>query len=267
MLIRDHYTTHNFFVFDGKSSMDFNLGISGGGTYQKPHRRLERFTVPGRNGTLTISDDTFEDVEITYQCYFADGFQTKYQGLMDWLYSKKGMLRLEDTYHPEHFRLAEFVGDVSPETGTLNFSGRFELTFRCDGRLFLKSGERKYSYTSEDYIWTWGDGQAVRIINPTPYRSIPLIYTSEMGNFIINKKKILRPDTLIVPDHEPGEMIVIDCETGEVFYESDREKSINDQISFPDDLPYLEPGENYINSYLPRISNLNFTIVPRWFTI
>ena len=248
--------------------MDFDLGISGGGTYQKPHRRLERFTVPGRNGTLTISDDTFEDVEITYQCYFANGFHTKYQGLMDWLYSKKGMLRLEDTYHPEHFRLAEFVGDVAPETGTLNFSGRFELVFRCDGRLFLKSGEREYSYTAEDYIHTFSEnGYSVRIINPTPYRALPLIYTTDIGNFFINTKKILRADTIIAPDHEPFERVVIDCETGEVFYESDRNKSINAYISFPDDLPYLEPGENYIKQYVTQIGDLPFDIVPRWHTI
>lgn len=267
-----NYETHNFFVFDGKSSMDFGLGISGNGTYKKPHRRVERFTIPGRNGTLTISDDTFEDIEITYPCYFADGFGLYYQGLMDWLYSKKGMVRLEDTYHPEHFRLAEFVGDVTPDMGPMNFSGRFDLTFRCDGRLFLKSGEREYRYVVDDFIYIWESAtQAVKIVNPTPYNTSPLIYTyaAELGNFVINQKRILRPNAVYLPDDVDmlNTRIAIDCETGEAYIEGDINANINEQIEFPDGLPTLTAGDNYISHYVDNIPSMGFFLVPRWYTV
>lgn len=264
-----NYRINNFFVFDGKSSMDFGLGISGNGTYKKPHRRVERFTIPGRNGTLTISDDTFEDVEITYPCYFADGFDMYYQGLMDWLYSKKGMLRLEDTYHPEHFRLAEFIGDVEPDMGTMNFSGRFDLTFRCDGRLFLKSGEREYFYDgNEDPYKTEGK---ITIINPTPYSSRPLIFTSDLwfDALYVNDMRVVRERTIYMPGElQEGERWVLDCENGEIYSEFQR-LSLNEFCGFPDGLPVLHPGENVIRHQWFDTKDFakSFYLIPKWHTI
>ena len=270
---------HNYFVFDGKSSLDFGVGISGNGTFRKSHRRVERFTVPGRNGTLTISDGTFEDVEIVYPAYFVEGFPVRYDALTEWLYSKQGMKRLEDTYHPEHFRLGEFVGDLEPDMGTLNRSGRFEIAFNCDGRKFMKSGERIYIYDDENASYMFehpGYGRRVRIINPTMFPSKPILLFPSLGDFYVNDSKVsLSGGTIYdgeenIPDiyfkNRNMHMIAFDSDSHEMYSTENVATSWNHLTTVSGD-PVLYPGENYLIFSHPTAGLTYFGIIPRWYKV
>ena len=64
----------DYFVFAGKSSLDFWARISGNGTHHAPERHIETVIVPGRNGDLTISDDRYGTVDQTYDGFIVDNF-------------------------------------------------------------------------------------------------------------------------------------------------------------------------------------------------
>ena len=53
-----------FFTFGKVSSREYGVFISGTGTFNKPERRVKKFTVPGRNGDLTIDEGAFNNLTI-----------------------------------------------------------------------------------------------------------------------------------------------------------------------------------------------------------
>ena len=49
----------NYFTFDGKTSTDFGMYISGSGTYNAPERDVTTYNIPGRNGDLIVDNGRF----------------------------------------------------------------------------------------------------------------------------------------------------------------------------------------------------------------
>ena len=131
----------NYFFYNNKSSLDFGVFISGEASWKKPNKRVEKFSVPGKNGTLSISDGTYENIEIPYNCSIIDNFTANFDALSAFLLSQEGYQRFEDTYHPNYYRLARFDGAIEAEMSQLNRHGTFELLFDFDPRQFLISGE------------------------------------------------------------------------------------------------------------------------------
>jgi len=75
-----------------------------------------------------------------------------------------GYCRLEDTYEPEHYRMARYVG--SPDVANILFKfGRAELEFEVQPQRYLKSGEQEVGLTEEQQT----------LYNPTAFAANPLI--------------------------------------------------------------------------------------------
>ena len=68
---------------------------------------------------------------------------------MNFLLKEPGYHRLEDSYHPDYYRMAVLDKEISPELGFQNYSGSFDLTFSCMPQQYLKSGERQH------YLRVW----------------------------------------------------------------------------------------------------------------
>lgn len=57
-----------FFIFKGKNSKDYGILISAMPDIVKPQRREQEVTIPGRNGVLTIDENTYEPYTLSIEC-------------------------------------------------------------------------------------------------------------------------------------------------------------------------------------------------------
>lgn len=231
----------NYLRYNEKNSSDFNVFISGESTYSTPARDIETIVVPGRNGTLSISNNRFNNVQITYPAFIVTEFSKNFAAMKAWLNSSTGYSMLTDTYDLEHFRLARYSAELDPKMDQFNRHGTFEIYFDCDPRRFLKRGNKPVSVSS---------GASLK--NPTLYDSNPLIDVVGSGTIGING--------VSVAVSASGETI-IDCETQEAYYGS---TSRNSDITLTNGVfPKMIPGTN-------TITYSGFTsvkITPRWWTI
>lgn len=229
----------HYFIFNGRSSADFGVWISGGGTYNAPARDVSTEVVPGRNGVITFDNGRFENTQLTYPAFISKRFKTRVDAFRAYLASQRGYLRLEDTYHPDEFRLAQFNGGLEVSTTARNLAGSFDITFDCKPQRFLKSGENLKAYTS-----------GAALFNPTHFDALPLIVCEGNGTITLNGT------TITIADNE-GE-IYIDCDVQDA-YLADENKNSKITSAFP----VLSPGDNVLE--YDGVTNVQ--IMPRWWTI
>ena len=230
----------HIFIYNGKSSADFGLVISGEDTWKKPAPDVETVSVPGRNGDVIISNNRYNNIDITYHVGIKRDFSERYNVLINFIMSVPAYHRLEDSYHPDVFRLAALVSAVEPDVGTLNKNGIFDLTFHCKPQMFLKSGEMKNIYTSDGAIY-----------NPTSYTALPLIRVYGLGELGIGQT------TLTIADNDS--YIDIDSDIEDAYRET---ANMNSHMS--GSFPVLQPGSNGIRlgTGITRVE-----ITPRWWRI
>lgn len=229
-------------VFAGKDSRDFGVWISGGGTFNAPARDVETFSIPGRNGDLSRDNGRFSNITVTYPAFISRRFQPRIDGYRAYLSSFVGYQRLEDTYHPEEYRLAIFRGGLEVETTPRNLAGAFEINFDCKPQRYLKSGETPVTFNS-----------AGNLRNPTDFSSLPLIRAYGTGYFAINGVKVTITAASTYTD--------IDCDLQEAYKGT---TNCNGNIVLNNDIfPPLVPGVNTIT--LSGLSKI--IITPKWWTI
>ena len=233
----------DYFVFDGKSSLDFKMRISGNGTHNIPERIIETVEVPGRNGDLTIGDSRFSTVNQFYDAYIVDDFMTNYQAMANYLMSKHGNFRLDDSYHLDEFRMARFTGPIEPNT-IMDEAGKFTITFKCQPQRYLKSGEREITISA---------GTSKKLRNPSLMEARPVLRVTGSGAFTIG-------DESITITGNTG-TITIDSELQDC-YEGSTNK--NQSVTFSDGkYPALAAGETTITAP----SGMTIRIVPRWWRL
>lgn len=231
---------YEYLMFSGRSSEDFKAHISGSGTFISPTRDVESISVPGRNGDLHVDNGRFTNVPIIYPAFITEDFEKNYSAFKAFLCAQIGYKILADSYHPDHYRRAMFNGGISPEMATLNRAGSFELSFDCDPRLFLKSGDK--------VIRINGGGD---IYNRTQFASKPIIRAYGTGTLTIGDVSI----EIISAD----EYTDIDCELQEAYKDS---INCNSNIELENGVfPELMPGLNEI-TYSGILD-----IIPKWWTV
>lgn len=234
----------NYFRYNGKNSIDFNVFISGELTYTTPNKDVETVAVPGRNGTLSFDNNRFNNIAIKYPSFIVHEFAKNFDALKAWLNSVDGYAELSDTYDLEHYRRARFVSEITPTMDQFNRHGTFDIIFDCDPRRFLRSGDKEISISS-----------SLTLKNPTQFDAKPLLSLSGSGRITINGTSI---DVSVSPSNTPT---IIDCDTQEAYY---GETSRNSNITLVNgDFPKLAPGLNTITYQ----SFSSCKITPRWWTI
>ena len=143
----------SFFMFGPLKSIDYGVWISGEGTFNRPKRAYTEKTIPGRNGTLLIDEGRFLNVDLVYPAFIADDMPGRIDAFLNDLASMTGYQRLEDTYHPYEFRMAQFTGEVKVQTeGYMNRHGGFNISFNTMPQRYLKSGEKAIAFTANGTI-------------------------------------------------------------------------------------------------------------------
>lgn len=126
-----------YFTFDGIKSSEYGVWISGENTFATPERDVTVVEIPGRNGTLTMDNGRWKNVQITYPCFMSGDFKEGFDDFKNAILPKYGYLKLEDTYHPTGYRMARLLGGIKPKPGPYNRSAQFSLTFDCWPQFYL----------------------------------------------------------------------------------------------------------------------------------
>lgn len=170
-------------TFDGEQSGDYDLYITGAGTFNAPQRDVEMITIPGRNGAFALDHGRFENIEVTYPAgvFGSDesDFTDKIADIRAWLCSKKGYVRLTDEYNPNEYRLAVYKSGLEVTPALLK-AGEFELVFECKPQRFLTSGE------TAETIAASGD----TLTNPTKFNARPMLEVNGYGKIGINGEEV-----------------------------------------------------------------------------
>ena len=146
----NHTMDHNFgahaLIFNGKDLREFGVHVSGEGTFTAPERDVEYVSIPGRDGDLLVDNGRFLNAPASYACGITRDFDENFSRLKAWLLREPGYHRLEDSYHPDEFRLAAFVAAIKPDMDAYNESGRFSLEFVCKPQRFTVVGDTPVRY-------------------------------------------------------------------------------------------------------------------------
>lgn len=168
--------------FDGESSSQYGVYISGEGVFNAPERDVEMVTIPGRNGAFPLDNGRFQNIEITYPAgIFADTDMDFAQAISDFrnfLCSRKGYVRLSDDYNPTEYRMAIYKSGLDVTPAQLK-AGKFEITFQCKPQRYLMSGESAIPVTSGETL-----------MNPTLFESHPMLEVTGYGSIGINGETI-----------------------------------------------------------------------------
>lgn len=232
----------HYLYFAGKDSREFGIYISGSGTFNAPERDVEFVSVPGRSGDLTIDNGRFLNVTGTYPAFIHQNFTENAMKARLWLQSLTGYQRLEDTYHPDYYRMAVYRGPLDFETRALNSGADFDLSFECKPQRYLKSGEFPVQISAPGALY-----------NPW-MPSLPLItvYGSGAG--------VLSVGGYTVTIHDMTDSLTLDSETGNAYKGLSNE---NGNIYAPE-FPVLQSGRNVVG-WSGGISRVEIT--PRWWTV
>ena len=177
-------------IFGDADSADYGIYISGDGVYNAPERAVEFVDVPGRNGAIALDQGRYNNIEITYPAgTFAktqEEFRENLSAFRNAILSQKGYQRLEDTYHPEEYRMGVYSSGLEVSPASYNQAGEFELIFNCKPQRWLTVGEYPIPIDSGDVLQ-----------NPTPFNSGPLLEITGHGNISFNGYEIALEDEVM----------------------------------------------------------------------
>lgn len=234
---------YEYLTYDGKSTADYGVWISGSGTFDAPARDIETVSIPGKNGDIYRDNGRYRNITVTYPAFISDRFQPRMDDFRAWLCSHVGYYRLEDSYHPDEYRMGLFKAAVSVSTTVRNLAGSFTLSFDCKPQRWLKSGEIPITYSL-----------AGKIYNPTEYAAKPLIRCNgRSGTVTVNGIPVTVTGCTAYVD--------IDCENMESMEGTTSRNSTTTLVNGA--FPELQPGENAVS--FTGFSSV--AITPRWWRL
>lgn len=241
----------NGFVLGGLSSWDYGIIMTAAPPIVFGQRDTDVIPIAGRSGDLTVDNGRYRNISIPYKCaILPDSTQSLREaafGASAILLPSAGYKRLENTYHPDSFRLARISSDISIES-IVEQAGNFTLKFDCKPQHFLKSGEYPVAFTAPGTLYNTTDFHAKPII--TVYGTAAGTVT--VGGVTVEIKSIT-------------DQITLDCEIMDAYRNVGEggTENMNGTIYAPD-FPELTPGENVV-SWTGGITGVD--IIPRWWTL
>jgi predicted phage tail component-like protein len=255
----------NRIVFGGRDLSDFGVYVNGSGTYNAPERDRKTVAIPGRDGDLTIDNGRYKNIKVKYNAFIIDDFERNIEALRNYLLSITNYVILEDTYHPDEYRLARYSGSFTAKPVDKLNAGEFTLTFDCKPQRYLRDGDKNaFSATVS------ADGYTKTIVNPTNQVAKPIFTVYTRGdNTIITVNgvaiKILKPG---IP--YATQKVIVDCEKQDAKLSNGRNG--NRYLVLTDKaFPELKPGNNtiFMKNGTTGIGDYfsDITIQPRWWTV
>lgn len=231
----------NHFTYNGHSTADYGLLVSGITAFNAPARKVEYFSVPGRNGDVAIEMGGYENIIIAYQVSIIDNTLANARNIANWLLSSSGYMKLTDTYDPSVYRMAVYSNSIDYAMSMLYRFGSCTIEFNCKPQRFLTSGETTTTITSSTYS----------LNNPTLMPARPLLRAYGTGTVTINGT--------VITINSVNSYVDIDCESQQAYKGS---VNCNNDITVTD-FPVLVAGNNSIA--LSGVTSL--AVTPRWWQL
>lgn len=190
-------------IFGGVDSSDYGIYITGEAVYNAPEREVEFIDIPGRNGSLAMDKGRYNNITVTYPAGTfgknQEDFREALSAFRNAILSQKGYQRLEDTYHPEEYRMGVYAAGLEVSPANRGKAGQFDLSFVCKPQRFLSIGDYPIPVDSGDILQ-----------NPTVFDSSPLLEVEGYGTVSFNGFDIELDDSplgvvTIIPRHFYGE--------------------------------------------------------------
>ena len=232
----------NYILIDGINSMDYGVWIFGNGKYGIPKRDISMIDIPGRSGALTVDNNRFSNIDIPYVCCIPYDTPSNLPAFKAVLLSGKGYRRIEDTFHPDEYRMGVYKGGQDVKLSSDDAMSSFKAIFNCKPQRFLKSGERPIEFTANGSIH-----------NPTLFDAKPLIRVYGTGTFYVGSASVQITSST--------DYIDIDCELQDAYRGLTNKNS--SVVLSNNTFPTLPAGDTGI-----RLSGVTkVEITPRFWTI
>lgn len=238
-----------YFNYGGVSTADFGIYTTGDATYNIVNRNFDKQSVVGRSGDILIDGGNYPNVEVTYHCGMEaeEGINEKLEAFAAALMTAKGYQRLQDSYHPDIFRMGVVLNPMMitpyrPNNGLAHRAASFDVVFNCKPQKFLESG-----YTE----LTLQNGGTVT--NPTAYPSKPILIVSGSGTLTISSQ------TITIDSSCPSSDVTIDCELMDAY---SGQTNLNKYVTLPIDDIVLGGGDNTI-----QMNGVTAKMIPRWWKL
>lgn len=241
----------NSFFFANANSRDYEIIITTPPVEVFAEREVENISIPGRSGNLLIDLKRYKNVPIQYQCVLLpeEHFALRKAAIdaQHLLFPSSEYRRLEDTYHPDYYRMARVTGLLSIES-IVEQAGKFTVSFDCKPQRFLKTGEIPVTMDTAGVLR-----------NPTLFPALPLIIVYGAGAGALKVGDIFM-EIKSMEDH-----VYLDSDTQNAYRVGDGGalENKNGTIKAPE-FPVLAAGENTI-SWTGGITKIE--IIPRWWTL
>lgn len=245
----------NGFTFDTMNSVDHGIIMLQPPPRIIPERDVTVVSVPGRSGDLIIDNGRYKNVRIPYTCAIFPGENQTLREAADAalirLQRSGSYLRLEDTYEPDHFRLARLSGELSMES-IVEQAGKFTIQFDCKPQRFLKSGETAVAMDAPGTIENLTGETALPLIRVYGDTTVYTSGTLTIGDITVEISTMLA-------------QMVLDCERQDAWFVTDDGTVTRRNGTFnAPEFPRLLPGENAV-SWTGCVKRLE--IIPRWWTV
>lgn len=224
-----------FFVYNGVSSKQFNIGIKTAPIRTIPERRVNTIEVPFRDGSFTLDTGTYGTFTIDFECLVVGSFTPQHiRKIKRWLSEPFGKLQVSDELELEYE--AKMINKVDFEELVDN-TGSFLVTFECQPYGHYRQGLCLHSVSNNTEIHNETDTIAL------PYMKI---YGSGDITVTLNGEPITFKGV--------SEYIEVDSELMECFKDN---SLLNDKMI--GNFPIFRVGVNTIVSNASKID-----ILPRW---
>ena len=234
----------DYLIFDGKNSQDFGVFLFSKQTLGAPARRRETTAIPGRSGDLIRDEATFENKLIVYSAIIIRDALTGMQDFIDFLLSRGGYARLEDTFNRDEYYMACLSGGIEPVATPRRDAIKAEITFERQPQRWLKIGEESKGFTS-----------AGSLENPSWFPAKPLIRLTGNGSATVNGYGI-------TVANNASNYVDVDCEAQDA-YKGSTNRNADITLTTNREFPTLGVGTN--NVTLSGLTSVEIT--PRWWRL
>lgn len=225
----------NHFTYNGISTEDLGLIVSGVNIYGSPSRVVEKINIPYRNGDLLIDTGAYNNYQLSYTVSIQDDTKATARAISQWLLADKGYHDLTDTYTPDIIRKACYYNEVSFDLSAFYLYGKATITFDC----------KPQKYLTDNTLIEILAGESDQITAET--FSEPIIQVYGTGTFTIN-------DRSYVVNQAP---LTINSQTMQVY---NGDINMNYAVEF-DEFPAFDLGENDIST------SCRIGITPNWWVL
>lgn len=267
--------TENYFVFDGVDSRTFDALVFENDTLSTPAKDVTVTKIPGRNGDFILPNKRFGNVKHVYDVIIYRRFEQNYEDLRNFLLSRNGYCRLEDSIHPGESYHAHFTEAIKPTLPPHGRDmGKFQLVFSRKPQRWLKIGEEEIVMRNNS------SNVKTTLTNPTRFGCYPLLkltgtamssgITLTVGSNTVELTAYSGSNYSYL--NNTSYPLHIDMETAQAYikYNASTTYFYNSAMKYTIDAQYpfmLRPGSNNlsVSSNASRVTSLK--VVPRWYVI